>query len=226
MLVETLGGVFEMNPVMRVLRPAQKILSGAIVAAVATTCLVSASTTNASTPSGESGHSSVATKEWKTKEWKVAPGSQTLATKEWKSRTQSSSSIGLVAQSAFPALSTRTYEQRVLRHVNRVRHNHGLRALTFASCANRVANRWSAHLAETNRFYHQSMAKVLDRCDAAYAGETLGTGTIYPATLVNMWMHSAPHRHILMSKSPRRVGIGATPDGNGRWVVAANFLRL
>ena len=215
-----------MNAVMRMLRPAQKILSGAVVAAVATTCLVSASTTSSSAPAGESGHSSVATKEWKTKEWKVAPGSRTLATKEWKSRVQSSPKLGLVAQSAFPALSTGTYEKRVLRNVNRVRHNHGLRALTFAPCTNQAANRWSAHLAATNRFYHQSMTRVLDRCDAAYAGETLGKGTIYPATLVNMWMHSAPHRHILMSKAPRRIGIGATPDGKGQWVVAANFIRF
>jgi cysteine-rich secretory family protein len=62
--------------------------------------------------------------------------------------------------------------------------------------------------------------------DAYYAGETLGRGAITPKTLVTMWMHSAPHRHVLMSKSPTRIGIGATPNAHGEWVVAANFMRF
>ena len=41
-----------------------------------------------------------------------------------------------------------------------------------------------------------------------------------------MWMHSAPHRHVLMSKSPTRIGIGATPNASGEWVVAANYMRF
>ena len=41
-----------------------------------------------------------------------------------------------------------------------------------------------------------------------------------------MWMHSPPHRAVLMSKSPRRIGIGATPNARGEWVVAANFMRF
>ena len=223
-----------MNVVERVLRPAQKILTGTVVASVATACLVSASTTTSAAPSGESGNHTVATKEWKvapgqrslaTKEWKVARGDRVLATKEWKIRAQVAP-IEMVAQSAFPAMSTSTYERRVLRHVNRVRHGHGLRALTFAPCTNQAANRWSAHLAATNSLQHQSMTSLLRRCDAHYAGETLGLGTVYPGKLVSMWMHSSPHRHILLSKAPRRIGIGATPNSSGRWVVAANFMRF
>ena len=207
--------------ITRVLRPAQKILTATIVATVATTCLVSAT-----------GSSSLAQKEGRAKaptssamkEWKARPGDKTLAMKEWRSK--GSTPLTNVAQSASPALGTSDYEHRTLRQINRVRHNHHLRRLTFQSCANRVANRWSAHLASTNTFYHQSMTRLLKTCNAHYAGETLGIGSVSPRKLVSMWMHSAPHRHILLSKAPRRIGIGSIPNSNGQWVTAANFFRF
>ncbi|HJR36919.1 MAG TPA: CAP domain-containing protein, partial [Nocardioidaceae bacterium] len=61
---------------------------------------------------------------------------------------------------------------------------------------------------------------------AMYAGETLGRGAISPRRLVRMWMHSDGHRHVLLSRKSRRIGIGAVPDAYGRWVVAANFMRF
>ena len=141
--------------------------------------------------------------------------------------TAKASSVKLVAaQSLFPAYSTANYEQGVQYWVNVQRKRHGLRALKFASCTDAAAERWSSRLASSGSFYHQSMTTLLDRCHAYYAGETLGRGAITPKTLVTMWMHSAPHRHVLMSKSPTRIGIGATPNGSGEWVVAANFMRF
>ena len=137
------------------------------------------------------------------------------------------SSVKLVAgQSVSPAYSDAYYEQGVQYWVNVQRKRHGLRALKFASCTDAVAERWSSTLARSGGFYHQSMTTLLNRCHAYYAGETLGRGAITPKTLVTMWMHSAPHRHVLMSKSPTRIGIGATPNARGEWVVAANFMRF
>ena len=137
------------------------------------------------------------------------------------------SSVKLVAAHAvFPAYSDAYYEQGVQYWVNVQRKRHGLRPLKFASCTDAVAEHWSSVLAGTGSFYHQSMTRLLNRCNAYYAGETLGRGAITPKTLVTMWMHSAPHRHVLMSKSPTRIGIGATPNANGEWVVAANFMRF
>ena len=132
----------------------------------------------------------------------------------------------VAAVAVFPAYSDTYYEQGVQYWVNVQRKHHGLRPLKFASCTDAVAENWSSVLATTNTFYHQSMTKLLNRCHAYYAGETLGRGAITPKTLVTMWMHSAPHRHVLMSSSPTRIGIGATPNANGEWVVAANFMRL
>lgn len=123
-------------------------------------------------------------------------------------------------------LAPSTYEERVQRQVNRRRANHGLRRLRLVSCADVTAETWSRYLATTDQFFHQSMGTVLDRCDAQYAGETLGRGTMTPRRLVRLWMQSPGHRAILLSGKPRRIGIGATYDADGRVVVAANFVRL
>jgi len=127
---------------------------------------------------------------------------------------------------ATTAMATDTYEKRVIRQVNKRRANHGLRRVRGVACADRTAEAWSLYLAVNNEFYHQSMTRVLNRCNARYAGETLGRGSMAPRKLVRMWMNSPGHRAILLSRKARRIGVGATPDASGRWVVAANFVRL
>ncbi len=184
--------------VIRVLRSVQRILSGVAVAALVGVCALSVAS------------------------------SSTLVTKQWTPHQAAERSAAYQGdvQAAKPTMSASSYERSTLRHINGVRRAHHLRPVKFASCANHVASKWSAHLASTNGFYHQSMVRVLKVCHARYAGETLGMGTMTPKKLVSMWMHSAPHRHILLSKSPRRIGIGATPNSRGQWVVAANFIRF
>jgi uncharacterized protein YkwD len=118
------------------------------------------------------------------------------------------------------------YETGVQYWINRVRHEHALSRLRIATCTDEVAERWSAHLAKTNEFYHQSMYDLLDRCDAQYAGETLGRGGMTPRHLVQLWMESPPHRAVLLNGRSRRIGIGAELDAFGRWVVTANFMRF
>ncbi|HZJ04145.1 MAG TPA: CAP domain-containing protein [Nocardioidaceae bacterium] len=119
-----------------------------------------------------------------------------------------------------------TYEKRVQRWVNHMRENRGLRALRGTRCAKNAAARWSVHLAESERFYHQSMRVVLDRCDATYAGETLARGAVGARRLVRMWMDSPSHRAILLSAKANRIGVGATVDADGCWVVVADFVRI
>ena len=129
-------------------------------------------------------------------------------------------------RAASPAYTPGVYEQQVQYYVNVQRKRHGLRALRLQRCTDYVAERWASYLATRNAFYHQSMNSLLRRCNARYAGETLGRGTITPATLVRMWMNSTPHRRVLMSKKARRIGIGSTPNANGEWVTTANFMRF
>lgn len=135
-------------------------------------------------------------------------------------------SAGTVVVSTAGALAPDTYEERVQRLVNLRRERHGLRRVRFARCADGTAERWSRYLAANNLFYHQSMTIVLDACDASYAGETLGRGSMTPRGLVRMWMNSSGHRAILLSRKARRIGVGANMDASGNWVVAANFIRF
>jgi uncharacterized protein YkwD len=127
---------------------------------------------------------------------------------------------------AQPQLSTDTYENRVRFWINQKRAAHGLKPLRHEACTDRVAERWGSFLAVNAKFVHQSMGDILDTCNARYAGETLAKGPVGPKQMVKLWMNSPGHRAILLSKSPRRIGIGAYPDATGTWVVAADFTRF
>jgi uncharacterized protein YkwD len=130
------------------------------------------------------------------------------------------------AHSRVMSMSNDTYESKVRYFINKRRAKHGLAKLSFESCTDGVAERWARKLADTGTFYHQDMGSVLNRCDAYYAGETLGKGAISPYRLVQLWMQSPPHRHVLLSKNAKRIGVGAYVDGSGLWVTAANFTKL
>ena len=134
------------------------------------------------------------------------------------------SASAATARASVMSMAPETYEKRVQHWVNRVRAKRGLRQLRVARCTDRVAERWTRHLAAGDLFFHQSMQSVLERCNARYAGETLGRGAITPKRLVRMWMESDGHRAILISPQPRRIGIGSVPDAWGRWVTTANFM--
>ncbi len=130
------------------------------------------------------------------------------------------------SMAASPAVGTGFYEKRVQYWINVRRAHHGLHKLRLARCTDHVAERWGSYLAANDAFYHQSMTTILNKCNAYYAGETLGRGSISPKRLVYLWMHSPDHRHVLLSHYPRRIGIGAYPDKYGEWVVAADFMKF
>ena len=140
--------------------------------------------------------------------------------------TSSSASVRLVAAHAYPDVSSRVYERRVRHWVNRQRTHRHLPKLRYASCTDSVAERWGRYLARNDAFRHQSMTRVLRRCHARWAGETLGRGSVTPRRLVRMWMRSTPHRRILLSRKPGRIGIGSYRTAHGGWVTAADFMRF
>ena len=124
------------------------------------------------------------------------------------------------------AMSSSTYEEQVQYYVNRKRAARGLRRLRFESCTDSLSERWSQHLAETLKFYHQSLDPFFTKCGARYAGETLARGAASPADMVRAWMNSDGHRRVMLSKSPRRIGVAAVLDSEGRWVLTANYTRF
>jgi uncharacterized protein YkwD len=179
--------------ILRVLRPARKILTATVVAVLTAGGMLSDPASAASGPAVDD------------------PGR---------------ASMRLVSTTVRPAMTSRAYRVQVTRLVNSARRRHHLQPLRTSACAQRVAGRWSAHLAGGRSLRHQSMRRLLRTCHARYVGETLGRGAISPRALVSLWMHSTPHRRVLLSRSPRRIGVGATPDGHGAWVVTANLMRL
>lgn len=128
--------------------------------------------------------------------------------------------------SRIMSMSSDTYEQKVQFFINQRRAKHGLSRLSLESCTDGTAERWAGKLASSSAFYHQDMGNILRTCRAYYAGETLGKGAISPHRLVYLWMHSPAHRHVLLSKHAKRIGVGAFQDAGGAWVTAANFTKF
>lgn len=132
----------------------------------------------------------------------------------------------VVAVTAAAAEETHAgYEKRVRHWINVRRDQHGLSQLGTARCATRLATRWSEHLVRTDGFHHRDMQVVLNRCEATWAGETLGKGSITPRRLVRMWMDSPGHRAILLAEQPGHFGVGTARAGDGQLLTTANFIR-
>ena len=124
------------------------------------------------------------------------------------------------------SISPDDYESRVITWINRERDARGLAPVRAQSCTDYYAERWSRYLGRNLEFFHQNLDPFFDSCHATYAGETLARGAVSPKEIVSLWMHSDGHRAILLSRSPRRIGVGAYLDSRGDWLVAADFTRF
>jgi uncharacterized protein YkwD len=109
--------------------------------------------------------------------------------------------------------------------VNLQRARHGLHALHFSARLRAAASAHSADMVARSFFDHVAPggATLLDRARrAGYRGRTLGEdigwGTYdlgTPAAIVQAWMHSPPHRAVILSGRFREIGVGVaigTPD--------------
>ena len=124
------------------------------------------------------------------------------------------------------AMDPATYSAKVLAIINAKREAHGLKVLRLNACTDKLAETWGSYLASTLQFFHQDLTPFFDQCKAKYAGETLARGAVTPKQMVKLWMNSEEHRHILLSKYPNHIGLGATLDSRGDWLVAADFTWL
>lgn len=130
------------------------------------------------------------------------------------------------ADTALDPLSHLTeYENRLLIHVNKRRVNAGLKPVKyFASCPDRLSERWARHLVDLDELVHRDQHVVLRRCNYSWAGETIVRGTdLSPGAAVRAWMASSPHRAVLMKPRANRAGIGVRLDGLGRVVGVLDF---
>ena len=116
-------------------------------------------------------------------------------------------------------------ELAVVRLINAYRAKNGLRPLRVGPALSRAAQSHSADMARRGYFDHGAFATRLWSFGvrAPYVGENLAEGTrpLTPATIVRMWIQSAPHRENLLDRGFRRIGVGEA--GGSMRLVTADF---
>lgn len=107
-------------------------------------------------------------------------------------------------------------ERVVLKLLNQVRHEHGLPNFKFSAALRSAAREHSADMLARHYFEHNSPNETFDHrirrhLDSSLVGENIAWGTgryATPEGIVQLWMHSPTHRHIILMRSLRRIGLG------------------
>ena len=125
----------------------------------------------------------------------------------------------------IPTLDTSitSYEQEVIRLVNEIRKQNGLKALTYDWELARVARYKSQDMKDNNYFSHTSPVygspfQMIKNFGISYrrAGENIAKGYATPQAVVNGWMNSSGHRANILNASYTHIGVGYVAGGNYR----------
>ncbi|MCW2724839.1 MAG: uncharacterized protein JWN35_1760 [Frankiales bacterium] len=127
---------------------------------------------------------------------------------------------------AAPTLTPQAYAARVAVLVNQQRARAKLRPLTVSACATRFAGAWSARMAKTGAFDHQSLRPIMTGCKARGAGENIAYGSVTPDQMMAMWMRSPGHKANILRPSYTHLGVGVARSGANRWYGTQDFLSL
>jgi uncharacterized protein YkwD len=114
-------------------------------------------------------------------------------------------------------------EARIIRALNHTRASHGLPRLRAISALGRAADAHSRAMRRANTGGHGDYSRRIRRyVRSRKVGENLAWMARCDATsIVRMWMNSAPHRKVMLSKSFRRIGVGRS--GSRKCFVTADF---
>ena len=118
------------------------------------------------------------------------------------------SSAAPAAQASSPRMNAG--ERAIVRAINRARASHGVRALRSHRRLARAADSHTRSMLRADYFAHGAFASRVRRyVRSRRVGETIAMTTRCSARrVVRMWMNSAPHRAVLLSRGFRSVGIG------------------
>ncbi len=113
------------------------------------------------------------------------------------------------------------YEREVIRLVNEIRVENGLKALTTDAELSRVARIKSQDMKDNNYFSHTSPVygspfDMMKNFGISYktAGENIARGQRTPQQVVDGWMNSSGHRANILNSSYTHIGMGYVADGN------------
>lgn len=117
--------------------------------------------------------------------------------------------------------SVTAYEQEVIRLVNEIRVQNGLKALTYDWELSRVARYKSQDMKDNRYFAHTSPVygapgEMVRSFGISYksVGENIARGYRTPQAVVDGWMNSSGHRANILNARYTRIGVGYVPDGH------------
>ncbi len=117
--------------------------------------------------------------------------------------------------------SVLSYESEVIRLVNEIRVQNGLKALTANWELSRVARYKSEDMVKNKYFSHTSPTygtpfQMMRSFGLSYrtAGENIAYGQRTPAAVVDAWMNSSGHRANILNASYTQIGVGYCAAGN------------
>lgn len=113
------------------------------------------------------------------------------------------------------------FENEVIRLVNEIRQQNGLKALTANWELSRVARYKSQDMLDNQYFAHNSPIygtpfQMIKAFGISYrtAGENIAYGYTTPQAVVNGWMNSSGHRANILNASYTQIGVGYVVKGN------------
>lgn len=114
-----------------------------------------------------------------------------------------------------------SFESEVIRLVNNIRRQNGLKALTENWELSRVARYKSQDMLDNRYFSHTSPTygtpfQMIKAFGLSYraAGENIAMGYATPQAVVDGWMNSSGHRANILGASYTQIGVGYVPQGN------------
>ena len=114
-----------------------------------------------------------------------------------------------------------SYEQEVIRLVNEIRAENGLKVLTYDWELARVARYKSQDMKDNKYFSHTSPVygtpfQMIKNFGISYrsAGDNIAKGYATPQAVVNGWMNSSGHRANILNANYTHIGVGYVSGGN------------
>lgn len=113
------------------------------------------------------------------------------------------------------------FEQEVIRLVNEIRRENGLKSLAYDWELGRVARFKSQDMKDNKYFAHNSPVygtpfQMIRNFGIFYrsAGENIAKGYATPRAVVDAWMNSSGHRANILNASYTHIGVGYVSAGN------------
>ena len=116
--------------------------------------------------------------------------------------------------------SVLSFEKEVVRLINEIRKQNGLRELTYDWQLSRVARIKSEDMRDNKYFSHTSPTygspfQMMKSFGITYrsAGENIAKGQATPQKVVDAWMNSSGHRANILNSSFTHIGVGYAENG-------------